>query len=598
MALQIQMNQMSDDGTPNPMYPINRSTDIIVGSFLASAEASLPGTSEGETLDKSLSLIKAYLTKLKSSAYVDVAKTLENSVDTVPNSKLLYATNTLAAAALPKTGGDIGGFINFTNTYNSSNEYTTGLKFKVSAGTTDAMLEKTYQLKGMRWTPGGGTILGAIGSNTIVPLDSSSENLGDASRKWNFLYASNINGFTVHGDIVPNLGSVHCLGDLDHLFDTAYLSSIKLKHPGYTEMTLSTNYEQYGRYSFRTCLNVNSSIIPSEDVCYLGNTEKSWFGIYVNYIQNLQSMIFSSTTDNTDMSVRYIPKYDTDGTTLKNCMEVDGNIIPSSNSKYTIGQFDLRYDYVYANICYANSLWYIGEGDSTNGTVGKYNEPYGYVYTNAIVLQSTNKTSYQFGRLYYGGNGASVYTSGGVRDTTTDAIYISSKNNNLRIGANYLEFATEHTPSTAFAFQVISDPKVKKFTDDILRDDISTLFDYIDIDSYVYRYGDDEKITIGVNAEKLNDAIVKSGLGDKNLNVVKCDYDYFLSRGDDEDDKYYKRFFNVSYTDLHNMAIIKLQSVAGDVQKLKEEISCLHATLESITQEFQQEVSEIKSKLG
>ena len=59
MALQIQMNTIDEAGTATPMYPINRTSDVIVGAFAAAADASLPGESESETLDASLSLIKA-----------------------------------------------------------------------------------------------------------------------------------------------------------------------------------------------------------------------------------------------------------------------------------------------------------------------------------------------------------------------------------------------------------------------------------------------------------------------------------------------------------------------------------------------------------
>lgn len=594
MALQIQMNTIDEAGTATPMYPINRTSDVIVGAFAAAADASLPGESESETLDASLSLIKAYLQKMKTAAYMNIAEELGNDTESVPTTAMVYDVVKDVKTALQTTGGEMTGFLSFAS-QSSTTGATAGLKFKCLTGSPGGQRDSTYEIRAISYsTPGGGSLYGAIGSNTLVPLNSD-DSLGLNTKKWDTLHVSTICGFSLFGNMLPSEDGTRDIGSSTLRFKTGYFNKLSFKNSTYDESLIETYAEQYDRYDWRTGLRVGCSIMPGGYNCYLGNGDNTWAHVYANYINNLYGLYF---INNSNKNTTYGLTYGTiDGSSNATGFRCEGTFAPNSNKSYDLGSMNALWNRVYSGTCFAGSLLCPDSLTSTDGSIGLYNRPYGCLYVGRIRLQNAFGESGQLAMITGKQSGASVYTSDAY-DKDTDAILIGSNPINVKVIANYFQLDSGHSPSVNYSWKVISDQKVKTFEDDVDKELISKIIDLLDIEAYRYNYNNDGELTFGVNAQKLYAILESLGLSESNLNIVKCNYNFYLSRGDEEDDKFYKRFMTISYNDLYSIAIIKMQHMNKEIEDLKHEYTTEIDKLKAKTIALESKLAAIEARLG
>lgn len=595
MALQIQMNTIDEAGTATPMYPINRTSDVIVGAFAAAADASLPGESESETLDASLSLIKAYLQKMKTAAYMNIAEELGNDTESVPTTAMVYDAVKDVKTALQTTGGEMTGFLSFAS-QSSTTGATAGLKFKCLTGSPGGQRDSTYEIRAISYsTPeGGGSLYGAIGSNTLVPLNSD-DSLGLNTKKWDTLHVSTICGFSLFGNMLPSEDGTRDIGSSTLRFKTGYFNKLSFKNSTYDESLIETYAEQYDRYDWRTGLRVGCSIMPGGYNCYLGNGDNTWAHVYANYISNLYGLYF---INNSNKNRSYGLTYGTiDGSSNATGFRCEGTFAPHYNKSYDLGSMNALWNRVYSEKCLAGSLVCPDSLTSTDGSIGLYNRPYGCLYISHIRLQNSFGECGELAMIAGKQSGASVYTSDAY-DTDTDAILIGEYNVNMRVDAKYFQLDSVHSPSVNYSWKVISDQKVKTFEDDVDKELISKIIDLLDIEAYRYNYNDDGELTFGVNAQKLYAILESLGLSESNLNIVKCNYNFYLSRGDEEDDKFYTRFMTISYNDLYSIAIIKMQHMNKEIEDLKHEYTTEIDKLKAKTIALESKLAAIEARLG
>ena len=502
MALQIQMNTIDEAGKATAIYPINRTGDVIVGSFVAAAEASLPGESESETLDASLSLIKAYLKDLKNAAYMNIAEELGNDAETVPTTAMVYDAVKNVKTTLQTTGGEMTGYLSFETQSNSTGA-TAGLKFKCIQGSAGSQSEHLYEIRAISYTiPGGGTLNGGLGCNTIIPLDSA-DTLGHSSKKWAALHVDTIYGFNLSGDINPVRSMEFSLGSSTNRFKNGYFTGISLKDPTYQydDAVLSATCEQYDRYGWRECFTVNSSIIP------------------------------------------------------------------------------LAY----------------------NSKLGEYSHPWYDLYTNSITLYRDNEdSSTAFSMSYWGSFG--IHYDSTSSKTTTAGVSMSNSSLGLSIDADRFDLYTKTSFLSNREMTIYSDNKIKNFTENLDSDaeKLLKLFDDVKIKSYIYKYETDQLTeSIGLSAQELEELFIKYGLDPFKYNVLNVRYNYMMHRGnDDEDMKFYSKFMTVSYSQLNTLAIMKLQEISKELDRIKAEHVTEIDRLKAKTITLESKLAAIEARLG
>ena len=117
--------------------------------------------------------------------------------------------------------------------------------------------------------------------------------------------------------------------------------------------------------------------------------------------------------------------------------------------------------------------------------------------------------------------------------------------------------------STNVALAVASDEKVKSFTEDIDTDEekLVKLFDIIKPKSYNYKYlksNNSDSLNIGFSAQEIEQAMIDLDIAPEKYGILNIQYGHMLSRGNDfEDGKYYTKFYEISYNDLFNLALLK-----------------------------------------
>ena len=97
-AIQLQLTQVTEDGTESLVYPINTPKEVIAGNIGATeGELKLPATDPEEKLEQSIAHIKAYLANLTNIAQVsrNVVDDPEDNSDNLPTTR---ATASLKAA--------------------------------------------------------------------------------------------------------------------------------------------------------------------------------------------------------------------------------------------------------------------------------------------------------------------------------------------------------------------------------------------------------------------------------------------------------------------------------------------------------------------
>ena len=503
MTLQIQMNTIDEAGTATPMYPINRTSDVIVGAFAAASKASLPGESANETLATSLELIKAYLKDLKNAAYMNIAEELGNDAESVPTTAMVYDAVKNVKTALQTTGGEMSGYLSFETQSNSTGA-TAGLKFKCIQGSVGSQSEHLYEIRAISYTTpgGGGTINGGLGCSTIIPLDSA-DTLGHGSKKWAALHVDTIYGFNLSGDINPARSMEFSLGSSTNRFENGYFTGISLKDPTYQydDAVLSATCEQYDRYDWRECFTVNSSIIPLAYKSKLGEYSHPWYDLYTNSITLYR--------DNEDSSTAFSMSY--------------------------WGSFGIHYD-------------------------------------------STSSK------------------------TTTAGVSMSNSSLGLSIDADRFDLYTKTSFLSNREMTIYSDNKIKNFTENLDSDaeKLLKLFDDVKIKSYIYKYETDQLTeSIGLSAQELEELFIKYGLDPFKYNVLNVRYNYMMHRGnDDEDMKFYSKFMTVSYSQLNTLAIMKLQEIGKELDRIKTEHVTEIDRLKAKTITLESKLSAIEARLG
>lgn len=501
MALQIQMNTVDEAGSATPMYPINRTGDVIVGAFAAASKASLPGESSDETLATSLELIKAYLKDLKNAAYMNIAEELGNDAESVPTTAMVYDAVKDVKTALQTTGGEMSGYLSFETQSNSTGA-TAGLKFKCIQGSAGSQSEHLYEIRAISYTTpgGGGTLNGGLGCNTIIPLDNA-DTLGHSSKKWAALHVDTIYGFNLSGSIKPVRSMEVSLGSSTNRFENGYFTGISLQDHGYDEAVLATTYEQYDRYSWRECFTVNSSIIPTEFKCNLGEYSHPWYDVYANNITLYR--------DDSDSSIAFSMSY--------------------------WGRFGIHYD-------------------------------------------SSSST------------------------TTTAGVSMSNSSLGLSIDADRFDLYTSKSFLSNRDMTIYSDNKIKRFTEDLDNDTekLLKLFDDVKIKSFIYKYETDQlSESIGLSAQELEKIFMKYDLDPFKYNVLDVRYNYMLHRGDGEEDmKFYTKFMTISYSQLNTLAIMKLQAIGRELERVKTEHVTEIDRLKAKTIILESKLAAIEARLG
>ena len=159
-----------------------------------------------------------------------------------------------------------------------------------------------------------------------------------------------------------------------------------------------------------------------------------------------------------------------------------------------------------------------------------------------------------------------VYSTTGAT-TTGNQVDISSNLTDLRLSGRYINLIQYGRILVNGNIETYSDEKVKKFSDD-LEQDVSSLlklFDIIQLKSYKYRYSDKNgQICIGFSAQDVEDAFEMIGISPDKYNIANVEYNYMVSRGGDEDYKFYPKFYSIAYDNLYNLAILKMQRMEKD----------------------------------
>lgn len=503
MALQIQMNTVDEAGSATPMYPINRTGDVIVGAFAAASKASLPGESANETLATSLELIKAYLKDLKNAAYMNIAEELGNDAESVPTTAMVYDAVKNVKTALQTTGGEMSGYLSFETQSNSAGA-TAGLKFKCIQGSVGSQREHLYEIRAISYTTpgGGGTLNGGLGCNTIIPLDSA-DTLGLGTKKWGGLYVDTIYGFNLNGNISPARTKEYSLGSSTNRFENGYFTGISLQDPTYQydDAVLSATCEQYDRYGWRECFTVNSSIIPLAYNSKLGEYSHPWYDLYTHSITLYR--------DNEDSSTSFSMSY-----------------------------------------CVSMGIHY----DSTSAT------------------------------------------------TTTSGVSMGTTSLGLSIDADRFDLYTAKSFLSNRDMTIYSDNKIKRFTEDLDNDTekLLKLFDDVKIKSFLYKYETDQiSESIGLSAQELEKTFMKYGLDPFKYNVLDVRYNHMLHRGDGEEDmKFYTKFMTVSYSQLNTLAIMKLQAIGRELERVKTEHVNEIDKLKAKTITLESKLAAIEARLG
>ena len=136
----------------------------------------------------------------------------------------------------------------------------------------------------------------------------------------------------------------------------------------------------------------------------------------------------------------------------------------------------------------------------------------------------------------------------------------------------YLYLKSNSRISASTTINIGSDEKVKTFTDNIESDEekLIKLFDIINPKSYNYKYLSTDKLNIGFSAQEVERAFKELNIEPDKYSILDIQYAHMLPRGNGEEDyKYYTKYMSISYTDLHNLAILKMKNLEKRLNKLE-----------------------------
>ena len=249
----------------------------------------------------------------------------------------------------------------------------------------------------------------------------------------------------------------------------------------------------------------------------------------------------------------------------KATQDSDGNPINSTYLKLSGGTMtgDINCKYIYP---ISDGSYYVGNYSKWFSACYISN-----VYTRFLNIYDSSK-SYK-GGITYRSTTATMYSSVDQSESAVVGLDISSTSNmRLFSSANYIYlYANTRVSSNAFSS---SDEKVKTFTDDIDndKDKLIKLFDIITLKSYRYKYATSDSINLGFSAQEIEQACKEIDIDPEKYNILDVIYSYMMSRGQDEEDcKYYTKFYMVSYNDLYNLSLLKIKNIEDThLSKLNE----------------------------
>ena len=605
MALQIQMNTIDETGTATPMYPMNRSSDVIVGLFAAATKASLPGESGNETLETSLALIKAYLGKLNNAAYMDVATTISNDERSVPKTSLLYGVNEKVKTALQTTGGEMSGYLTFNPDYTKSSdyrwEYNDGLKFQCATGDRDNLKTTTYEIKAIGYSINTASIDGGIGCNTLLPL-TDEECIGCSYHPWDYVYARYMSGFEVFGNIKPKSTHVDMvsLGTSDRPFMTTYCQKVKglstllfapaAQTTNTTEVGFTATRVQTGQYSYNTWLSINTSIIPSLTYLTLGTISDKFGTIY-------SESIFVGTDVTVGITATALTS-----SNIKTLKISNANSIISTDTA-TLGNDSYPFESFCTKSIYMISDYQKGHTaqilfDRTGGQIGERVTPVMSMYMQSAVW--CNGETYDTWNILYASKIAVHYSSSSDDTVSTAGVYMGALNVGIKLYGNYFDLYSDNAPATNKEWRTYSDEKVKTVTSDLTddRDKLNKVLEDLNIQSYIYKYDKSSDKTIGVVAQELEKAFIENGLDPFKYGILNVQYNALINMGSEEDKKFYTKFMTVSYDQLNTLYLIKIQSLNNELQRIKDEHTSEIDRLKSKNMELAGKIAAIEARLG
>ena len=175
-----------------------------------------------------------------------------------------------------------------------------------------------------------------------------------------------------------------------------------------------------------------------------------------------------------------------------------------------------------------------------------------------------------------------IYSSGDTTKTGVVGFHVGNSAYNTRLEGDYLYLYGGTMLSANTTLRTGSDEKVKVFTNDIEsdNDNLIKLFDIINPKTYKYRYLTNDKLNIGFSAQEVESAFLELGIKPEKYNILNISYNHMLNRGSDEEDcKYYTKFMSIAYSDLHNLAILKIKDME---ERHTERLNSLENKLEML----------------
>lgn len=202
-----------------------------------------------------------------------------------------------------------------------------------------------------------------------------------------------------------------------------------------------------------------------------------------------------------------------------------------------------------------------------------------YVNDKSLYFKTGNGEA---GFINYTTSNSTIYSSGNTTKTGVVGFHVGNSAYNTRLEGDYLYLYGGTMLSANTTLRTGSDEKVKAFTNDIEsdNDNLIKLFDIINPKTYKYRYLTNDKLNIGFSAQEVESAFLELGIKPEKYNILNISYNHMLNRGSNEEDcKYYTKFMSIAYSDLHNLAILKIKDME---ERHTERLNSLENKLEML----------------
>ena len=198
-------------------------------------------------------------------------------------------------------------------------------------------------------------------------------------------------------------------------------------------------------------------------------------------------------------------------------------------------------------------------------------------------LQCAIATNVYRDMIYYSVETATMYSSTDTTISAAKGTCVGNSYTNTLIEAYYfLYLKSTNKISANTSIAIASDEKVKAFTDDIQTDEdkLIKLFDIINPKSYNYKYLINNKLSIGFSAQEVEESFKELDIDPEKYSILDIQYNYMLPRGNGEEDyKYYTKYMSISYTDLHNLAMLKIKDME---EKHTTRLTAIENTLQQL----------------